>query len=122
MSDSWETRLPGPLKAAGKPVVDIPGAETAWPVKSAPELIQWLQAHKFAVLGGDYYVKKAKAFEPSYDNWQCELKGGEAWAAYIERSCAQALASLKKASPESWIVIVASAKPTTEQLVARRES
>jgi hypothetical protein len=116
MTAPWEAKLTGPLKGAGAPVVDIKGAETAWPVAKAPELIEWLHKNRHAVLGGDFYAKKGGLFEPTYDNWHCVLQPGEEWAAYIDRSRTEALKGLKKGSADMWIVIVAASRPTAEQL------
>lgn len=112
---TWEDKLPAPLRALGKPVVEIRGAETAWPVARAPELVEWLHQHRHAILGGDFYARKGDRFEPTYDNWHCELKHEEEWSDYVDRSCRQALNGLKKGTPDMWIVIVASPKVTAEQ-------
>lgn len=112
---TWEEKLPGALRSTGKPVVEIRGAETAWPVAKAAELIEWLQEHRHAILGGDFYARKGDKFEPTYDNWHCELKQGEEWNGYVDRSCGEALKGLRKGTPDMWIVIVASSKVTAEQ-------
>lgn len=113
---TWEDKLPAPLRTLGKPVVEIRGAETAWPVAKAAELVEWLQQHRHAILGGDYYARKDGKFEPTYDNWHCVLQPGEEWAAYVDRSRSEALQGLKKGSADMWIVIVAASRPTEEQL------
>jgi hypothetical protein len=115
----WEDNLPSDLRAKGVSLVEASMAETAWPIEHCQQLLKWLGENHYAVLGGDFYERKESAFIPAYTTWHCNLRPGESWAAYGERSCAEALKHVAKAKKKMWVVIVASLKPTAEQLATR---
>ena len=121
MTKRWEDNVPSALRAKGVRLVDAPSSEVAWPPEHMPQLIAWLRDKGYGVLGGDFYDRKGKDFLPTYTTWYSDIKRGEAWAAYSRRSCGDALERIEKMKKDKyWVVIVASLKPTAEQLVTGR--
>ena len=120
MSKEWADLLPAKLRSLGKKLVEAPHAEIAWPVQQGEQLIESLRSNRHAILGGDLYIRKDSTFMPLYATWHCNLKAGELWSTYIERSCNEALQFVARAGKETWFVIVASSSPTVEHVAESR--
>jgi len=61
-------------------------AGLAWIRRDAFEIIKALDGSTIAILGGDVLKKENNVYKYNYDNWHCDIRQGEDWGAYAQRS------------------------------------
>jgi hypothetical protein len=71
-------------------------ADLAWLRRDAIEMIKALDWSAIAILGGDVLKKENNVYKYNYDNWHCDIRQGEAWDAYAQRSRKETEEYLKK--------------------------
>ena len=115
----WTKRLDAATRAKGVDLSKTGFADAAWPISVHRDVVEVLRKSELAVLEGDILKRSQGQFEHTYDGWQCDLKRGESWAKFIQRSCADALAYLStlEDQADSWFTVVVSAKPDASQKV-----
>lgn len=121
MAEDWLALLPDEVRKFGEPIEpDLP-FETLWPLSKAETLSKWFADNTYAIVGGDFYVKKHNEFVHSQVGWWCDINKNEMWVNYCSRSVAEMLVMLSKVSialakSDVWFTVVALAKPDAKQL------
>lgn len=110
--------IPESLFSIGKPTHADQTAETAWPVRVADQILRIVSEAGLAILGGDIYKTSENGFIPTYDNWYSDIKPGEDWDRYVQRSFSASNDYLKSSwiKEDYWFVLVVADNPDADQL------
>ena len=92
--------------------------EVAWPISMAREILLNVHMAKYAVVGGDIYIKENSKLKFAYETWCCDIEKGEKWEDYITRSNSEAMEFLNSywIDKDNWFILVVTDKPDAEQL------
>jgi immunity protein 40 of polymorphic toxin system len=82
--------LPPDLMAQGRSLAAIGVQGIAWPRAAALEILRHLRGKAIVVLGGDVVQIEGDHPRYTYDNWRAEPAHAEPFAAFADRSVAQA--------------------------------